>query len=255
MIVVDDLMGRDGRSALRQDRLARLARRAVPFLRRHFAPLLAARGDAELVQAVTEAVPAAERRGFRSESDIFSYMVAVVLLGHRFETDPQYDAMLRQAGWIAEDGTPAPMPGLALLQVLIDEHLDAVRGDDADLQGRANAFAALYRQNPTSAEPVDIARWMAWLWPARARHTGEDGVLRLALTLHRRGAGPDLAPVDFLALCGLCFRLGHGCLDDPLCGWLTQAVARYGDGLDAGREALGQAIIAEITARQKEAAA
>lgn len=65
----------------------------------------------------------------------------------------------------------------------------------------------------------------------------------------------NLPPVDLLALCGLAFRLGHRCIEDPLSGWLAAAVARDADGDDAGRKALGGAIIREIAARQNKAAA
>lgn len=255
MLSVDDFLGDGGRDALRQERLERLKKTAFPFLRKHFAPLLVARTDAALMEAVANAVPAAERRGFRSESDIFSFLIPVVLLGHRFETDPQYGAMLTQAGWIAADGSLTQRPNLALLQLLIDEHLDAVRSDDADLQTRTDAFATLYRQNPDVTDASEISRWMAYLWPARAAWTGDRGLQMLALALHRRKDVLQVPPVDFLAICGLSFRLGHGCLDDPLCAWLADGVAHYSDGADAGREALGMAVIREISARQIEAKA
>lgn len=253
MLAVGDLISNHGRAALRQERLRRFPKTAVPFLRKHFAPLLAARTDAELMEVAAGAIPAAEGRGFTSESDLLSFLIPVVLLGHRFETDPQYEAMLRQAGWITADGSLPQRPNLALLNVLIDEHLDAVRSDDAQLQARTDAFSELYRLSPLTTDPSDIGRWLAYLWPARAHWAGSRGVQMLGVALHRQYAATALPAVDLLALCGLSFRLGRGCLDDPLCGWLADAIARYAEGAETGREALGRAIIREITARQTEA--
>lgn len=254
MIDLNDLLNTQSRQNIGAERLRLYCARAATFLRGQLGPQLAARSDAELRAMAGAAHAQGQKRGFRSEAEMLSYLIATTLLGLRFEEDPQYRAMLRDAGWIDAEGGLVDRPNLTLLLAHVDEYLDAVAADDAALGDRIDAFARIYRAAPTAADAGHVADWLAALWPARAAWVGPQGVQAVAQA-HLRLLRPLQVPLtDGLALSGLHFRLGAFCLRDPQYGWLRRALEEPAAHDDERRHRLGQAVIAEISARQEAVA-
>lgn len=126
---LSDLIGGDDLARFRDLRWQGYARRAADLLRRRFPRVVSGLDDDALHGAIRDAASEAQEAGFRTERDLMSFLIARVMLGRRFRTNPLYLDVLHAAGWIDDLGRPArPVAFDPLFQQIAA--WDALRAED-----------------------------------------------------------------------------------------------------------------------------
>lgn len=226
------------------ERIARFEARAMAFFRAEFGPLAGKLSDADLRRVVRLAYRTARARGFVTEPQLLSYLIAVAFWGSEFESDPQFEAPLLRCGWIDPAGRPLPKPSLTALMHEIDAWVAAT---DPDRRDQRRCLAVLRQQFrlpdyvPTLPE---VMQAMRRAFPARYDRIPQPARERLAQNAYARAQKLGLSGPDAVVHVCLCLGFGQGFGDDPLYPWAKAAL--YSGPTDVGlrRRALEKGLAA-----------
>lgn len=206
-------------------------RRMLAHVKEHLPKHHAVLGEEILRRVIRYGIGRAEAHGFTAESDVCLYITLMLMLGSRFDEDPQ----LPWAEEILQDKSLSdPEPRIGQLHDRAMDYLDEVEGDEGEFW--ADALRELHKH------PVDDA-WLAGtgsfeqkmlaglrrVWPAKVGSLGEPRV-RLLIDRGRQTAErTGLAAERGAAVCiVLMFLLGAGFIEDPQFPWAAGIVNEPG---------------------------
>lgn len=173
-------------------------------------------GPAATAEFVADGIAAARDRGLNQRGPIRCWLEIMVVLGHDFDTDPQYRALLPEL-----DPAMFPMPFAQRLHRNVGRYLDACFGPDRAYLGRAIAGAAEAPVLASGDTAKDVIAGLRLNWPEKLEVTGPEPLRALAATTDEEAARIGLSSPEgrsLMGTLGVCF--GAGVLRDPLYPWL-----------------------------------
>lgn len=196
-------------------------------------------GDDGLAQAIRNGARRARRHGFTQRGPVRLYLEMMVLLGSRFDTDPQYPWAAQVLGGAADDVSERQRA--QELHHRFTRYLAVVGGPDDPPAAAARSLARDLSHRTLLAGDsamASLVRLAQWAYPEKAGAVGPEGLSALADTAIEQAAVHGLvAPRQVTLVFGLMLAFGHGCLDDPLHPWIAETLASPGAGPGAGDRA------------------
>lgn len=165
---------------------------------------------------VSRGIEAARARGLHLRGAVRLWLELMVVLGHDFDTDPQYRAL-----WPELDPAEFPMPFAERLHENVNRYLLACFGPDRVFLNRAIGRALQARPASSGDTAGDLLAVLRDAWPEKLTTTGEGPIAELAAMAEREADGAGLTSGDgrfLVATLATCF--GAGVLRDPLYPWL-----------------------------------
>ena len=213
-------------AAAAEEASAGFTRRACAFLREHLAPGVAGLDDAGLTQLVQTFSQEATTIGATGTAHQLRYMVAAVIWGHGFASDPQYAAALARANWPRE--LPAPPQRIDSALTALGPEIDLFeRATGSDRADRARILAALTdiaNHDWRYEDSALLLRAVAHVWPARARHLGEAELPAITHAILYNLPDAEFERGEVALLTMLAFAFGHGLCHDPALPWVAGAL-------------------------------
>jgi hypothetical protein len=204
-----------------------------------FAPRLASSAGPDGVrQFVEQGIEQARHYGFESRDTVRFYLDTACVLGHRFDTDPQYEwarEVLHEPSLYGEDQKAD------LLSRFLFDYMDSVSGPKNEFATAALAKLETACSIPfEEVQPADVdlmADRMQDMYKEKYDYVGRRSLLSLFATAAEsaEAGGSDVKAAMPLTSV-LMVAVGHGAFDDPLYPWiggvfrdprLTTPVAQY----------------------------
>lgn len=198
-----------------------------------FSPaLFKAVGEAPLRTTVTQGMARAAAYGFDQRGPVRLYLELMLLLGSRFDTDPQYP-------WAAailadRDGTPQLRRAERLYeQTMAYRQRVTGPGDVHALRALRNIRA--WATTSIDFPPADLVPYMlaeiAALYPQKSDYVGQNAIAAL-IGRGREGARNQgfTSPRALALVVVLMLAFGHGCGSDPLYPWIARTLRAEATG-------------------------
>lgn len=179
-------------------------------------------GDEVFRTAIANAIKRTGSYGFTNRGPIRLYLELQILLGHNFDTDPQYTpaaAILRKGDFTDQ------MPRAERLFEWSRDTWGIVAGPD--YQHARDALSSLrdrdfekFRLPP--GDPVNpLAQLLAGIHPQKAKRVSGAAIEAIAAKgVHAAARAQVTSDPGIALVCGLMFALGHGILTDPYYPWI-----------------------------------
>lgn len=226
MLTTDGLFSPGAEGAAQAEALHGHYQRAGQFLRQVFAPMVQGLSDEQVQDVLALAFRRGENVGANSSRLQLQYLVLSASWGSYFDTDPQYWAVLQQAGW--PDVYPAAPQKLASvlaeLAAGIDRFEVAVADDRNDAARILWAFDDVSDHDWSQTDNAVLRHAVRHVWPARTRWLGAELVKYCCEAMVDQLAQFDLSRAEVALLTCLSFQLGHGLCYDPLFPWIEDSL-------------------------------
>lgn len=221
-----ELMPDAARAALAGARFSEYEARAEAFLRHRTGWLLHGVGATDLQRLIGQAYDLSRKAGLRNEADHLKYLYAAAYWGIGFETDPQYAAPLRAAGYRPADGSRAAVLPIEPALKSLARWQDPLRDELAHPLNVTERLLDI-AEGPRP-DPLRLQSAMAAIWPARATRLGPDGMAACIGAAMAEHARPEAVRNGQAVYAALALYLGVAFLRDPLQPWAPDAAM---DGL------------------------
>jgi hypothetical protein len=220
--------------------LAEFERRMLGYVADGFARQTSLLGPAQMRRVIALGRERAERRGHKTEREIYLYLTLMLMLGSWFDEDPQ----LVWAAEMLDDRSIRHAPArLNRVHGAAMDYLDAVAGENNEHLIKALVRIRDFDPASTATIPADrfedeMVRTLSRFHPQKADRQGEEAtrtIVRQAGALARRHSLAGQSAVCLLA--GLAFMLGAGFHRDPQFPWAQESLER-GDAARLHKHAL-----------------
>lgn len=190
-----------------------------------FSPkLCAVLGEAQVREAVRQAVGRGEGYGFSNRGPLRLYVEMTFLYGSAFDTDPQYPwarEILRRTDGQTERAT-------ALYEGVLAYQKEVSGFEGMNTRRTLAGLQALVRQPTVSTAasyPGEVRRELARIAPERMARLDDRALAHLLEASGAEARGHRFPPGQGEALLTvLKFVFGHGCTDDPLYPWISRTL-------------------------------
>lgn len=195
-------------------------------------------GSNQVRRVVKVGIDRAGRYGYRAERDVFLYLCLMLMLGWRFDEDPQLPWAASHLSVSAGPGGRGEHARLQRLHSNAMSYLDYVAGENNEYLVRALVrirdfdVGPLRHMEPAQL-PCELPRVLALLHPRKAAFQGEPATRQMVERAMSASWMRGLTSVFGQALwAALAFMLGAGFADDPQLPWAEAALAcpAWGDG-------------------------
>ena len=196
---------------------------------RSFTPLhFDAMGEPAIRSLAKEGLSRANGYGFTKRGPVRLFTEMLILLGYRFDTDPQYPWAAQILNEQSDDEEVARAD--RLWEKLMDL-LNAIRGPDQQFVSEALRRCRLLNPSAFDEEPNDfqaeLIHQMKIVFPQKASFIGDQclaDIIGRARVLAEEWQLADNAGVSLFAAC--IFGMGHGFIDDPKNPWVKRTLEK-----------------------------
>jgi hypothetical protein len=226
--------------------LGQFEQRMLGYLAESFPKQSAHLGTAQMRQVVSLGQQRAAGYGHHTEREIYFFLTIMLMLGSRFDEDPQLPWC---AAHLTDNSIPHPPARLNRLHSETMSYLDRVAGENNE--HLTKALLRIRAFDPASVDRIpderfddEITQILSGFYPQKAAYQGEEAtraVVRNAAALAGRHGLTGRRAVCLVA--GLAFMLGAGFHLDPQFPWAQKALPPGGE---ANLESLQQHAMAYL---------
>lgn len=209
------------RSVLRNDVLSRFKAEMCQHIRAFAEERIEAAGDDALRLFVDRRVDEAIALGVRQRGPVRSWLELSVILGARFDRDPQHTPLIPDI-----EAKDWPMPFAQRLHANALAYITACFGADRAIVGRVIGHAITQDLPRTGDVEGFLLDTVHHVWPERIEFAGPGPIHALAPAAEDAAAQCGLvSPRGRLLAATLCLCFGAGVMDDPLYPFLHARLA------------------------------
>ena len=221
---VSDIFSPKARQVHAAERYRTYRENALSYLGAEFAPAMRILDQDQALAFIDAAYDIGTRKGLSSERDHFHHLNICMFWGLHFYSDPQYQELLRRAGWERKLQQPRFDPNA--LRIEIKRRHNCMSADFSDPRRIIEAFAGLYDSPDASYQIEDDLRLIAQAFPAQFAMVPASDWVVMAETVRRRCVVFGVQEVDLSACVGLAAIFGAGFVDDPRFHWAEYALRK-----------------------------
>jgi hypothetical protein len=182
-----------------------------------FAPdRVSAAGPEGVAAFVAKGIDAAREEGLRQRGPVRMWLEIMCVLGHGFNTDPQYRGLRPDL-----DPETFPMPFAQRLHRNVLEYIQQCFGPDRMYLARAVSRALDTASWVRGSSARGLINAVEALWPEKLAVTGTEPIAELSAAMDSEAQRIGLVSAEgrsLMGVLGVCF--GAGILNDPLYPWL-----------------------------------